>query len=99
LREFRRLILEEPEIAEREKVFTDALATGQKIPKGGGRIKDIPDISKHPYLDAGVPDFSEIHDGFRYETAALKVLFYGPEKHMLDDGGYMEIKPPEEHQD
>lgn len=52
-----------------------------------------PDLSDDPWLTPPEPDFSDVHNGFQYETVSLRREFYGHQKIKLPDGGWAEIKP------
>ncbi len=53
-----------------------------------------PDVISDGWLTNTHPDFSHIHNGFRYEELRLRRDFHGPERIKLPDGTYIEIAPP-----
>ena len=82
-----------PVLAEQDLKFNENFGT-QEIPAGGARL-EAPNLSNHPYLSAKEPDLSSVHNGYHYEQFALKKQFWGPEKIKLENGGYIEISPPD----
>ena len=63
-----------------------------EIPIGGTRPV-LPDFMKDSWLDVPEPDFSEVHNGFRYESISMKREFHGPESIELPDGRRIKISP------
>ncbi len=64
----------------------------QEIPAGGTRLTQ-PDFMNDKWLDVEEPDFSAIHNGFRYEGIRIRRDFYGPEKFQMPNGDEFEIMP------
>lgn len=48
---------------------------------------------ENEWLESKEPDYSEIHNGFRYEKCIIQQEFYGPEKIKLPNGEEVEITP------
>lgn len=63
------------------------------IPVGGKQFNP-PDFLNEQWLDPIEPDFSEVHNGFRYERVTFRQDFYGPERIKLPNGYEIEITPP-----
>lgn len=63
-----------------------------EIPKEGTRLTQ-PDVSGESWLDIPDPDFSAVHNGFRYEEVKVRVNFHGPDEIRLPDGGSLRITP------
>jgi hypothetical protein len=65
----------------------------QSIEPNGSGLQP-PDVMTDEWLNNPNPDFSHIHNGFRYEELRLRRDFHGPERIKLPDGTYIEIAPP-----
>lgn len=89
LRQARLDFPEEAEAAEKYQRNHDENVT---IPAGGMRYVP-PSLSDESWLIPTEPDFTDIHNGFRYETITLRREFPGPEKIKLPGGGWVEIQP------
>lgn len=87
----RQVSIDHPDQLEEAKKYSKHLGT-QEIPVGGVRIVP-PDTSDSPWLAPVVPDFSEVHSGYRYETVTVKRDFSGPERIKLPDGSSIKISP------
>jgi hypothetical protein len=87
----RELILEYPDLAQ-EKIKYSKKYGKTNISKGGSQLTP-PDISNDEWLNIKEPDFSEIHEGYRYESMQFRIDFDGPETIQFDDGSQIEIKP------
>lgn len=64
-----------------------------KVEKEGANIKP-PNFMADEWLNTNAPDFSHIHNGFRYEELRVRRDFYGPEIIKFPDGSEMHITPP-----
>jgi hypothetical protein len=79
----------------------DQLKNGEKYSKhcgtyeiaAGGSPLSPPDFSDDKWLDNEEPDYSSVHNGFRYEGLRIKVDFHGPERIFLPDGSSIELTP------
>ncbi len=89
---FREVALTFPDQAEAERTRLKTYQDGIIIPPGGTRITP-PDTSNDPWLDAEVPDFSDVHAGFRYETLSLRRQYSGPEEINIPGEGRVVISP------
>ena len=52
-----------------------------------------PNFMNDEWLDAPVPDYSELHNGYIYEEARVNKEFHGPEKITTPSGLVVELTP------
>ncbi len=83
--------LEKPEQT-KASVGYSAEKGSQEIPVGGVQA-NMPDPLKEPWLEPQEPDFSEIHNGYRYQTCTLRRDFHGPELIKLPNGLTLQLTP------
>jgi len=89
---FRQAAIDHPEQAREGETYSKYLGR-HEIPVGGTQLAP-PDTSEDPFLDPDEPDFSDVHNGFHYETIKLTQNFQGPETILLPDGRSIKITPP-----
>ncbi len=87
----RRLTLEYPEMAKEDVLYTKNY--GQERIDAKQAHMNPPDFTNDSWLNAPVPDYSDLHNGYQYEEARINKDFHGPEKITLPDGSYFEITP------
>ena len=54
----------------------------------------FPDVMSNEWLNNTHPDFTHIHNGFRYEELRIRRDFHGPERIKLPNGLEIVIEPP-----
>ncbi len=91
VKKLRTIKIQNPKQAKEFEKFSEHLGRFT-IPKEGARLQP-PDLTYNEWLDPIEPDFSEIHNGFRYERITINQKFHGPEKIKLHNGDEIEIKP------
>lgn len=91
IRVLRSLKIEKPEQAKEMEKYSNSYGQ-QNIPQEGAQLLE-PDLASEQWLDPKEPDFSEIHNGFRYEMTTIKQEFHGPERIKLPNGYEIEINP------
>lgn len=90
----RSFVIEHPEqAAEAEKYSRHC--ESMEIPKEGAQLV-YPDFVNDQWSDTVEPDFSEIHNGFRYEEMKIRRDFHGPERISLPGGWAVELTPPDD---
>lgn len=89
---FRDIVIKYPDQAKQAGRYSRHFGNVE-IPIGGARLSE-PDFMEDEWLDPKEPDFSSIHNGFRYEAIKLRRNFYGPETIKLPNGEQIEISPP-----
>lgn len=82
--ELRALTLSNPAIAMQDAKYKKHY--GDTTIKNGGSTMNPPDFMSDTWLDAQVPDYSGIHNGYMYEEAKIKLDFHGPEKIVTPSG-------------
>lgn len=91
IEKLRSLALTNPEFAmEGAKYMKDYGAA--KI-EAEGSLMGPPNFMSDEWLDASVPDYSELHDGYMYEEARINKEFPGPEKITTPNGLVFEFTP------
>jgi hypothetical protein len=65
---------------------------GAAVPLAGVELRP-PDFMASDWLNAGTPDFSQVHNGFHYEELRARRDFHGPERIELPDGNVFELRP------
>jgi hypothetical protein len=88
----RELIILHPDQAKQAVKYSKHFGSVE-IPAGGNRLSE-PDFMQDEWLNPKEPDFSSIHNGFRYEAIKLRRNFYGPETIKLPNGEQIIISPP-----
>lgn len=91
IKKFRSIKIENPEQAKELQKYSESYGH-TAVPEGGTRLQP-PDFANNSWLDPIEPDFSEIHNGFRYEKITVKQEFHGPEVIKLPTGDVIEINP------
>ncbi len=94
INQLRQKAIDEPEQAREAQEYSRNLGSID-IPEGGAHTLR-PDLSDDPYLNPDEPDFSEIHNGFRYETITINKEFNGPETIKLPNGHSIKITPQDD---
>ncbi|MGH7216203.1 MAG: hypothetical protein ACREIG_03085, partial [Nitrospiraceae bacterium] len=80
----REVIIMHPDQAKQAERYSNHCGSVQ-IPASGARLAE-PNFMDDSWLDPKEPDFSSIHNGFRYEAIKLRRNFYGPETIKLPNG-------------
>ncbi len=91
MKKLRSISIEHPEQTKEAEKYTMHYGKGQ-IHKDGTHLMQ-PEYSDNEWLNPKEPDFSEIHNGFRYEKINLRIDFHGPERIRLPNGYEIEISP------
>lgn len=92
LARFRKCVMDDPTLAESGCKNSRLVEKKMSIPPGG-RAFVFPDLSSDPWLDVDEPDFSGIHNGFRYEEIKFQRDFSGPEEIILPNGDRLVLTP------
>lgn len=91
LARLRKIMLDHPDLAEAGKKYAghygsfDIAATGTAF--------DVPVYSNDPWLNVREPDFSSVHNGYRYQRVDIRRDFTGPETIDLANGEQLVIAP------
>jgi hypothetical protein len=94
IEKLRELTLTEPKLArEGHKYQKDYGKTNIGVEKS---IIQPPDFMNDEWLDVPVPDFSELHNGYRYEETKVNKDFHGPEKITTPNGSIISLTPNNE---
>lgn len=87
----RKIGLEKPEQKQKAEQYSKHYGKS-KISESGSQLTP-PDFSKDSYLNTREPDFSDVHNGYRYEEIRIRIDFNGPERIKLPNGYEVEISP------
>jgi len=92
IKRIRSIAIEHPKQAEEATRYSKDYGKDH-IPAGGKQLTP-PTSMNDEWLNPTEPDFSEVHNGFRYEHVAFKQDFYGPERIKFPNGYEIEFRRP-----
>jgi hypothetical protein len=87
----RKIAIAYPDEAEEARKFERKLDRFG-VPVEGYRL-NVPEYSGEPWLNVPEPDFSSVHNGFRYQRMDVRRDFFGPETIDLPNGEQVVITP------
>lgn len=93
LTELRTIALKHPDQAKAAEKYSKNYGTVDIAVEGTHLMP--PDFSSDSWLNNEEPDFSSVHNGFRYESLRLRLDFHGPEEIPLPGGGSFVVTPPD----
>jgi len=91
IEEIRSITLSKPEVAKEGQKYSKNY--GQAKTEKEGTHMQPPEFMNDEWLNASVPDYSDLHNGYMYEDARLKKDLHGPEKITTPSGQVLEISP------
>jgi len=91
IEEIRSITLSNPEVAKEGQKYSKNY--GQAKTEKEGTHMQPPEFMNDEWLNASVPDYSDLHNGYMYEDARVKKDFHGPEKITTPSGQVLEISP------
>lgn len=91
LTEMRALSISNPELAMSGVKFKKDYGS-QEIPQQGEKVSP-PNFMNEQWLNPDAPDFSDVHNGFRYESLKIQKQFNQRETIKLPNGDFITIEP------
>lgn len=91
----RQRAISNPEEAQASRLGSETL----EVLGPGESLIRIPDIGSHPSATAQVPDFSHIHNGFRYDDLRMRLEFLETIEIVGADGKFLRVEPVETEQE